>query len=135
MVYLPGSAGGTAVANNAAVPFSVLTPSSSSGATLVGSALVLAEEGVYQVTFGFAFNANATSAFEIQVNGVTPGAQAEIQGIQAGGNRFMSSLTTIIAVPAGGSLTLVNVSGAARTLNNATATAASPAAYITAVKL
>ncbi len=144
MAYLAGSAGGTAVANTATVGLNVLvnTPEGSNISIPAAGSVQIADNGFYQVTFGVMATfgtAVATGAFQLRVNGVntTPQTIEFKQIATAGGENSMYSLTVIVNIGVNPStLSIVNTSGVAVTLNNVSATAAGgPAAYMTVLKL
>ncbi len=143
MAYLAGSAGGTAVANTATVGLNVLvnTPGGSNISIPAAGSVQIADNGFYQVTFGVMATpgtAVATGAFQLRVNGVntTPQTVEFKQIATAGGENSMYSLTVIVNISNPSTLSIVNTSGVAVTLNNVGATAGGgPAAYMTMLKL
>gem|GEM_PF-3863996 len=138
MVYILGSAAGTAVAAGGTIPFNAANPNNSPSATLSGSGLRLANGGIYQVTFGVEFvtvggGGGAASRFNLLVSGVASVEnQLEVNQTTAS-TRNMHVLTTIVRASAGAILTVTSTS--ARTLNNSSATAVSVVAFITAFRL
>ncbi|HSW68758.1 MAG TPA: hypothetical protein VLI69_01200, partial [Gammaproteobacteria bacterium] len=145
-----GTAAGTSVANGANVVFDQ-TANTSGGSKIslnTGTGVVtIADKGFYLVTFGLSpDNTNATYAFELRINNTAGGAGQQSpayyvnEWIEAGATVYVNNLTVLVPVTTNPTtLVVTNISGAARSLNNArlAATGANTGmeAYITIVKL
>jgi hypothetical protein len=145
MVYLPGTLSGTAISSGAAVIFSQIVNNDSRGTIVfnpVTGTVQINDTGFYQVTFGVSQISSTTVSgiWQLEINGVAPPPQQILELAQVastGVTTFLHSLTNIIYLTTSGSiLTLINNSGAVRTLNNVSTTSTGgPAAYMTIVKL
>jgi hypothetical protein len=139
MAYLAGVSGGTSVANGAAIPWTALinTPSgttiTATGTQLAAGQIIISNTGFYQISFGYENTTSASSKFSLNINGVTSTPQ-QSSTEQFNSSMVMMSTTIIVQLTTRpNTITLVNNSSAARTLN--TPTSDSICAYMTFVKL
>ena len=106
------NSGASTVASGATAPLALNTVTPNSSMSVGANAVTLSEDGYYLITYYL--TGNSTNAnYALNLNGTTV---ASILNNDEG--TFTSSKTILLNVPAGSSLTLVNNSGVALTLNS-----------------
>ena len=149
MIYLPGKATTYTVANGGNVfnqaTGPTLNPNHSTSVTLTTGAnagITLANAGTYQVTYGVMYVANATAEARasLTINNALVGVYAAIDTVQdigANALSIMNSLTAIVVVSAGETISIqVTNSGAGPTsINSAFSSTLSTCAYVTVFRL
>jgi hypothetical protein len=144
MILLQGTGTAFSIASNAAVPFPTLgnpsiTPANTKITMQSTGVVQIADTGVYQISIGVSPNQAAAARYGLVVNGsaILP-VQLTIDFNQTiAASILVQSITGLLNVTTNPTtLALTNVSGAIRTLNNATGTAAGgPVAYMCIVKI
>jgi hypothetical protein len=125
------------VAVGAAVTFDVIRTSSANlSFNAAQTGVVVAQAGVYQVTFGVIASTASNDNWDLTING----AAAALAGNNIGFNATTSnqSLTLIVQLAANSTLAIVNNTAGSRTLTTTTGANGSPSsvnAYMTIVQL
>jgi hypothetical protein len=129
MIYLTANPPPVSVANTTFIPFNNANPNNSSTVTFINSggtaspnqaALKVKNAGVYMVTFGFDSSTNSSPIVDLIINNQAappPAYQRLSESLTRPG---YVTMTTIVFIPAGGTLSLQNNTGGTISLTNAT---------------
>jgi hypothetical protein len=140
MAYLNSVAGGTSVSSGAAVPLTALTNTPAgtqiSLPTPANGQVIITDSGYYQISFAIEVTVGASNPvkFALSINGVTT-TFSTFSNQQPNTEQKLQGMTGIYQITNPTTLTIVNLSGGARTLRNASNDATSVMAYMTIMKL